>query len=372
MSNKALEDLQAGRDRWAASPPAAAQNVTASDFCYTAARLSIWLPIGAGILCKSVDYSLTESGAGAALWGGLAVRGVAGLVIVVGLIFGFIALSAVPKYGRQGLLWRPIRGIVLSAGLIAYLGAGFVGAWGDAIQNHKTALAMHEASKEMQADMKKSVEEGQGIKMEDAQPKIEKMKTALDEASKTGSGETAVTARAMSSYLGKLQDLMKDYSTAADALRNPPVLEMDGVRGREQLEAKKEIVQKFLAANEKITAFVMNGEKIFKAELAKAQAPEQVIESAVKGYHRTAAERNDLLIRIRETDQRIGNAMLGMLDVLETNLSGWKFNPEKKKVIFAGNGGEALEKYNRLFKDMQNAAAEQKQLQMQLVGLAAN
>lgn len=236
-----------------------------------------------------------------------------------------------------------------------------------ATEDRKAVAAVTQASREVQEETKKEFNRDQKITGESAQQKLDKMKTALDGAAKDGSPETALLANASKGYLEKMQGFVTNYAAAAKMLQSPPVLDMNGVNRQEQLQAKRKVVENFLAANENFMAFITRGEKAYRDELVKFKVPAATVEASLKGYRSTATERNFILIKIRETDQQIGTAMLGMLDVLDANWNGWKYSEEKRKPIFTD--AAALDKFNDYFRDIQSAAAEQKQLQAQLVNM---
>ncbi len=122
-------------------------------------------------------------------------------------------------------------------------------------------------------------------------------------------------------------------------------------------------------ANEKVMVFFTKAEDIFRDELVRVKLPPAKIESELKGYRRTATDRNFLILKIRMTDQQLGTAMLGMLDTLDTNWGNWKYSSEKKNVIFQDTS--VVAKYNEYFRNLKAASKEQAELQAQLVNLPA-
>src|SRR2546421_3926334 len=105
---------------------------------------------------------------------------------------------------------------------------------------------------------------------------------------------------------------MNEYAVAAKSLKEPPVLNLSGVERREQLQAKKALVQKFLATNEKLAVFAAAPEKLFREELEKASVPAKTVEASLIGFRKSIASRSELTVQIRNDDRRMGNALLGM------------------------------------------------------------
>jgi len=104
------------------------------------------------------------------------------------------------------------------------------------------------------------------------------------------------------------------------------------------------------------------------AELVRASVPAASIETALNAYEKVSPEKDQLTCRIRADDRHMGEALLGMLDLLETNLGKWKYDAERKKVRFDDDA--TLDKYIALREQMEFAAQEQKRLQARLLELA--
>ena len=289
------------------------------------------------------------------------------LLYMASLVLGIVALCGMREHGKEGILWQSITGITLSLGIFLFVGVFVVHGALMAMQNRKAAAAVTQAAREVHEETKQDFNRDHKITMESAQPKIDKLKTTLDGVAKEGSADMALAANATKAYLEKVQALMSDYSAAAKLLRSPPVLNMSGVESREQLQAKRKVVENFMAANEKLMAFITRGEKPFREELVRFKVSEEMTESVLKGYRGKATERNILQVKIRQTDQQIGTSMLGILDVLDASWGGWKYSAEKKKTIFSDTA--ALEKYNDYSKTIQLAADEQNRLLGKLVNL---
>src|SRR4051794_32961486 len=120
--NKALEDLQAGRDPFAPSP-----DDSKSEFYQNLAKWSKWLTILAAALYFVVSRSLPDAPPGDQgrryVLLGLAV--VCGLMLLTSLVLGIIALCAVPKYGSEDILKPALRGVIVSLLVIAGFGYGY-------------------------------------------------------------------------------------------------------------------------------------------------------------------------------------------------------------------------------------------------------
>jgi hypothetical protein len=366
MSNKALEDLQAGRDPWAASSSSTSSfsvDESGEAFCYTAAKLCLWLPIVAGLLCGGIVEALHGSQAAAqtSFWLRMATLGVAGLMVLASLVFGLIALCAIPKFGQERLLYRSVRGMMISGGLIV----AFVTGFGYAQRNHLVNAALDETVQKVQADMKNNVANGKDT---DNVKALGTLKQAMDTAAREGKGDTALFAKAMGGFLQKAQVPLKEYSDAAEKIKAGSVLNMNGVDKPDQLDARKQSVRDFLAANDRLLGFIQNSEKIMKQELAGLNMPADQAERAMDGFRKGMAPKNVVTIKIRQQEKRAGVSMLAALDLLQNNWGKWTYNADKKVVIF--DDAKTRDQYLASLDDIASAGDEEEKLQRQLMNVA--
>ena len=365
IMNKALEDLQAGRDPFAAAREAEPN----PEPYYQAASASVWLPILSVVFCKVIVEATKAMSGPASHWVALGAGAIAGLLLLAGLVVAIVALCGIPRHGRERILVRSLIGLSLSLLFLGVFATGIVSGFTKAWQNRTIAQSIRESSKEIATGTKRDVEQGRGISVARQQLRIEGMQHSLEAASEGASGDTALLAKASAAYLQKLQPVMKEYGDAVKSLMEPPILNLDGVERREQLQARRVLVQRFLAVNEKLAAFTANPEKRFREELEKGSVPAKTVEAALAGYRKSAASQADVAAKIRNDDRRMGNALLGMLDVLDANWGRWSYNTQKQKTIFQDDA--ALDKYIGYREEMEAATKEQKRLQAQFVSQAS-
>ena len=257
--------------------------------------------------------------------------------------------------------------MIVSILLLGIWGMNFVHGFQTALQNRRLANSINQTVTEQNESLKKEIAQKGAIGPDAGNNATQKMKSAFDKASQQMTGDDALVARAGSAYLGKLQALLTDYTAWRGSLKSQSVLNMSEVSQREQLAARKETVNKFMGANEKLMAFFTKAEDVFRDEMVRLQLPSARIEAELKGYRRTAIDRNSLILKIRMTDRQLGTAMLGMLDTLDASWGNWRYSPEKKNVIFQDTS--VVKKYNAYFRNLKAASQEQAQLQAQLVNL---
>jgi hypothetical protein len=316
-------------------------------------------------LCVAIIHSLKGFEGPVAQVSRLACAGVLALALLAGMLLGVIALCGIPKHGTQGILWPAVRGLVVS-GAVLWLGViGFV----DGLRNGLILRQAHETARQAEADLKRDLAPGNNPRdtVQKQQASLAKIKGALDTVSENTSGTTALIARVASAHVAQGQVLAKEYGLAMSALREASVLGMSGVTTREQLAPRKELVRKFMAANDKLQGFIARRSESFRADMLKAGVPNDKIEEALKGYQKAAAQQDGLVMKIREDDRTMGTGMLGMLDLLDANWGRWSYNAERKKVIFKDPA--TLGKYQSCLKAVQAAGQDQELQQAKIASL---
>jgi hypothetical protein len=122
-----------------------------------------------------------------------------------------------------------------------------------------------------------------------------------------------------SAYVQKIQTVQASYTRAVDAFSTAHVLRVSDLTARDQLQARKVIVQKFIEANAAVKDLVRHNEETFREELSKQHVSPAGMASALAGFHKPAAAQTPLVLEIRDTDSRMGNATLGVLNLLDSN-----------------------------------------------------
>ena len=363
--NKALEDLQAGRDPVALSTTV---NLAKREFHQKAASWSFWLPAGtcglfffARRLMRDLDIDPVISQQVRAI-----LLLVVGLAVCASLITGLIALSGIRKCGSDGILGKTVRGMCLSAVAIG----SFVWAFSEDRTNRETMARLHELAVKVDADTRKDFENNKGLSASDGIKRMNETQNLLDSAAKETTGNTALINKAASAFLQKAKAFMAAYAEAEKGLNHLTGKNVHNVENQIQLDDKRQAVRKFMAANEAVLLFIQNGEQTLKAELVNQHLPAENIETTLKGYRRASEQQNALTTKIRLQDKRMSVSFLTAINLLDANWGRWKYSDETKRVVF--NDNAVSEQYAACLSEITTAAREQVQLQQQLVGLVKN
>ena len=185
---------------------------------------------------------------------------------------------------------------------------------------------------------------------------------ASQESSALARGEATLVQQAASDCRQRIQEAAQEHAANAKRMQEANVLAMKEVTQREQLQAKRELVRRFLASNEALKNLLANEESAFSEALAKLNVPQARIARESRGFQSSIRDKA-LIIRKRETDQRIGNSLLGALDLLDELWGQWNYNKEYDQVQFSPPG--ALMKYNDFLAAIEAASREQKEAQQQ-------
>ncbi|MDB6065807.1 MAG: hypothetical protein JWR26_2015 [Pedosphaera sp.] len=282
------------------------------------------------------------------------------LLVVAGLILGIVALVCMKPGGRGPIIFSATAGILMSSLFFAIFVPNFVRAREKALAQRKAYEDVTVASRDL---LKKSLT---ALK-EDRSVTPAHLVQTLDNASKGATGDEAALMKGASAYFHKVQILQAAYTKASKELTAAHVLSSDDLTDREQLRARKAVVQKFLDANDTLKNFVRLNEENFQKELVSQNASASGISSAMGGFHETAAIQTPLLVELRTTDTRIGQAMLGVLDLLDSNWGEWRYNATNDRVTF--NNTIVLDKYTAYLGEIKSASKDQSTAKNQLAKL---
>lgn len=252
--------------------------------------------------------------------------------------------------------------------LIAFVVAQAITAHRKSEQARATWRDMQLSANQMRSDLKKNFDPKKGITNVDFSETAE-LRAKLQDASQKLSGDDAVFARVGADYLERLQTAATNYHAALTKMRVDPVLGKFDSSNKEQIETRREVVQQFMSANTALKEVIIDSEPKIRADLVAANLRDAQIEAYMKGFHRSASPKNALLIKIRECDERIGNATLDVLDTLLMHWGRWEADPNVDKIRFKDNADLAT--YNTDLAIIKEAGQEQVKLQGMLVNLPA-
>ena len=191
-----------------------------------------------------------------------------------------------------------------------------------------------------------------------------RVKDQLEKSAANLNGRDALTMRALASVTGTMQGQVREYDALVKRMTQAELFSFK-IREKAALEAHREILRDFLDSNDRLTATILHGEDLLRAELDKAGVSAKMRDATVAGFVRSQQISRPLQLRIREADQTLGKAGLVILDLLEKNWGKWRPGEDSGAPIF--DDGKTLDSYNASIEQIQTAAADQAKAQEELV-----
>ena len=327
------------------------------------ARFSVWLPLSIIIF----SGYLQRYGGGSNSLSHPVLVGLGFAVIIAGLA-GFacgIAALCHRTEGESNVVGKSIAGLALSSFLIVMFLIGFVNGFQRAVKARESVASLRQSIKEANADVRRSFDPTNGIT---ANPQVfDKAIDAAKQASKDLPGESGLVLDASAAYLTELQRLSKAYDVEFKKLQAAQILTATNLTSKDQIPPRKQLVSHFLQVNDDVDRFVASSETAFKNELVKRNVSQQRIQLEVDAFHRASQPRTPLVREIRATDRQIGNAMLNILALYESEWGRWRYDAQVGKVFFSDTA--TLNKYNDYLDQIGASAQQQLALQRRLLDI---
>lgn len=281
--------------------------------------------------------------------------------IVAGVVLGIVAMALAPAGQRVSVFARAGAGLLLMALLIAIVVSGFIHARALAQQNRQALQQVEAATTNLHSQALAALHDPKKHQVD-----LAGFEDSLNRAADQSHGSEAITLRATSSYVAELQSNRSSYDQALRELTSAKVLAVTNLLQRDQIQGRKAVVEKFLEANQKLKTFVAQGNSELQKILVDSGVSSDVVQSAAAGFDKKFMPQAPFLTKIRDTDERMGQAMLGILDLLDTRWGRWRYDRSTRKVRFDDQA--ALQSYNGFMASIRQARTEQAEAQN---GLAA-
>jgi hypothetical protein len=223
---------------------------------------------------------------------------------------------------------------------------------------------MASSANRMESDLKKNFDPKKGITNVDF-TEFDRFREGFKNASQNLSGDDAIIAKADTAYMDRIQAAAANYHAAIDKLRNTQVLQKLDSSDKQQLAVRREVVQQFLDTNSAFKQVILTSEDKMRVDLTVALVPDAKINSFMQAFHAATSYRSSISLKIRDCDDRIGGAMLEILNLLDREWGHWKADPNIDKLNF--ESASALNAYKENLNVINLAGKEQLRLQTLLV-----
>jgi hypothetical protein len=286
-------------------------------------------------------------------------------LIAVGFLCALCALGGIKRHGRRGLLGSGLAGLVVNGLMLGLALMGFSAAR----QRQKSREAFEEmrsAAAELRERTQKNFNPETGITNVDLAG-LDQLQSRMDRAARETTGDDASVAQAMSAHLARTRAASAKFQESVSELTAAAVLNSATLTNRDQIEVRRAVVSRFLEANEAFKKFIGSAEQLIGKDLERLGVPQRKVDAFMAGYRKANAETTLTVLKIRRTDDQLGNAMLGCLKVLGDAWGHWRRDADDDRVMFEGD--EALKSYQGYVAEMEAASAEQLKLQQKAVTL---
>lgn len=198
--------------------------------------------------------------------------------------------------------------------------------------------------------------------------KLAVMQQKIDQLSTNSDPGLQAVAAAEAAFTERLQAEMKIYAEGCDAVDEADVLNTASVKNKEMLATRRLAVRKFIAAAEGFKQFSIDIERIRRAELAKHNVPSELLETSMREFRKGIRRGNPLAIQMRDMDLKHGQALLGLIDLLEARWGTWRHESDNGLLVFGDD--KDLNKYRELVKAVNDADAQRTLLRKRVQSLS--
>ena len=283
-----------------------------------------------------------------------------------GFVLGIVALCGIKQYGPEKIRGRSIAGLIINGLFLVLFVIGFITGIKNGYRTRQAMSNLQKTTMDAQDENRRAFDSKRGLTNVDLAA-VGRVRDQMDTASKTLSGEDALVAQGMSGYLGRIQDVLGNFKTSMEALRGAKVLSLGNLDSVDQITERRKVVQDFLAANSAVADVVSNSEQIIQTQLEALNVSAPTINSTLRGFRASATVRNALILKIRQCDDRSGQSMLGILDILENNWGKWHYDPTSQVVNF--DDTDVRQRYANFVQELKSAGEDEVSLQGRLVNL---
>lgn len=186
---------------------------------------------------------------------------------------------------------------------------------------------------------------------------------AIDQAKAVASGTDKLLVEATGDYLAIAQKHSEEYEAALAEVEAKDALTPEQAASEAELDQLRIVLERFIAETKELRDFLARGEAELTSALRKRGVPSGLEEEVLAGFRqKQGGERLPLMLKMREMDVRIGEALLGIVALLKEEWGAWRYDQERG-ILF--DREPALSRYQTLADAREKAAdgqiaAEQK------------
>lgn len=222
--------------------------------------------------------------------------------------------------------------------------------------------------KKMEAEQRSAINSGKQPDREKAAAFVDRTAAQMGEIAKNSSGTDRAAAEAAQAFMADFVAITRRYNESAAALGVQTFFTLTPALTEEQIETKRRAVNAFAEANAQMQAAQSSGAERFKRELDKRGVPAARVRSELAGYESTTAAKIPLLLKIREADARLAEAMLDFLDLAAGKHGAWKADEAGGTPVFENPATST--RYDELIERVRTIGAEQVEYQQRVLAVS--
>jgi hypothetical protein len=283
-------------------------------------------------------------------------------LFLIGALCGILAMALAKPAERRSVILRTLCGFALLGLLVAIAVPNFIRARELALRNKQSLRQLSTAVADVRAQAVVALTNG-GKTTVDPEPLLQ----SFNQVEKNSSGDTALLFQCTQRFIKREMSYQQTYAQAASDLTAAKVVMVANLERRSQISGRKAVVQKFLDANDALKTFILQSELNLRKELTDAGVSAQQTEGALKGFRKTWQPQAQLLMSIRDADDRFGHQLLEVLDLFDGQWGQWRYDTSANVVRF--EDGNALRKYKALMAEIKQTSGDQAAAQQRLAAL---
>lgn len=272
-------------------------------------------------------------------------------IIVSGFLLALLALAGVPKHGAKGLLGRAVSGLFINGLLIFIFATNFMAGRSAAKKRAEDVDQLRGVSKEFAS---KQLANTNLNDMDGRLEVMDELGTKMDAVSKNLSGEAKLLAQGTASFVKRMKSGLAEYESASKKFDVDKTIDFSNVTVPMELGNRRQTVENFLAANGKLLDLYANIVVVYREEMQKTGMTPSAVEQVLTGMKRRDQTANRVQVAMRHNDKSLGEAAIGLINVLEEQWGKWRFVDDQDAVYVED---DAARKQYSDFIDQLNAAS---------------
>ena len=250
---------------------------------------------------------------------------VVAMIILVGLGFALMGLTGGLKGQGRGLVVPSTFGLILNGLAAVAFGTGVLKGVQQQVAVKARVADLHqtfqrEVSNQLRKFDSNSPEGRDPVQtVHEGNESLTRIQKELASAARDlggNGGANTVALEAAGAYLKKLQVLSREYEQQLSVLQKTDPANPSTLQDKADLAPRRVAIRAFLDANERLTDYLTHSEEKVVAELNSRNVSPASREAFLSSF-RKGKSRQELVLRIRETDRQIGEGMLAMLLLYE-------------------------------------------------------